>query len=469
MTSLAVKFATSSTEHTGRGTDRNRERERGQQAARGRRRGRAGQPAAAGGASGRTPAAGASRLGSGSTLSVRPSSPSAGVAAGVSRTPGVGGLDAPPAHAHRGTSNARHPLGPSASAPPGKGDSTRPGRDTGGDRGKLCSWGVMGTGLGWPSGVTRPPNPESHAGSGPHSQWTDWPERPRGQLTPLGRGLMGSDPRDRWQEACGGVGRSRARVIAEAPRGTQRRPEPWHSPGGGRGGSGSSSGELGPRTPGQRQCPEAGALTHESQPSHPGLSLAKLTDFSPKQATEREGQPGPADDGDRPPDAAGVGWPCRGDQGFPEAYSRVSVQFPVPPPVGSADGWAGWGGRLPGPPRCPPAHGGPRPPVTGRSGSRRPLRPQPKPVLIAVFREPTLALPTPQPPPPALQAPPAADGETEAPEWGLSPPLGLSTGPGGPGRSHTGGLRAAVAGVCGQAGRRTAGRGAGAGGRPSLP
>lgn len=37
MTSLAVKFATSSTEHTGRGTDRNRERERGQQAARGSR------------------------------------------------------------------------------------------------------------------------------------------------------------------------------------------------------------------------------------------------------------------------------------------------------------------------------------------------------------------------------------------------------------------------------------------------
>lgn len=34
MTSLAVKFATSSTEHTGRGTDRNRERERGQQAGR---------------------------------------------------------------------------------------------------------------------------------------------------------------------------------------------------------------------------------------------------------------------------------------------------------------------------------------------------------------------------------------------------------------------------------------------------
>lgn len=45
MTSLAVKFATSSTEHTGRGTDRNRERERSASSVR-RPAQRAGQPAA---------------------------------------------------------------------------------------------------------------------------------------------------------------------------------------------------------------------------------------------------------------------------------------------------------------------------------------------------------------------------------------------------------------------------------------
>ena len=194
MTSLAVKFATSSTEHTGRGTDRNRERERGQQAARGRRGG--------------VGAASCSRT---RDPSGRHWPPGKRVYTEhpflLSQLQGSAdwNLHLPTLAVGLGIPDT--PWEPQCQLPLERVTAPTQAGTLEGTKGKLCSWGVAGTGLGWPLCVTCPPNPDL---SPPQAQGCTASGQPGlrapGQLLPLGRRLRGSDPGDRWQEACWGLG-----------------------------------------------------------------------------------------------------------------------------------------------------------------------------------------------------------------------------------------------------------------------